>query len=288
VSATNDADVAAVQRLVDEDSRVTVEQIATSAGISSGSVFTILHERLRLHKVSARWVPHLLTDDQKLARVRWCRELLLKFRSGASNAVWEIVREDETWVYSFDPETKQQSAQWTPVGAGSPLKVARSRSVAKQMVAVFVSRSGHVATVPLVTQRTVTAHWHVTACLPQMLQAVAERRPRTGTRDLLLHHDNAPAHTARETRQFLEQQRVKEVGHPPYSPDLAPCDFFVFPKVKRHLKGTRFESPEHAVQVFDWHLKDIPASDWASCFQKWFKRMEKCIEAAGEYFEKLD
>jgi histone-lysine N-methyltransferase SETMAR len=286
VSATSDADAAAVQKLVEEDSRVTVHQIAASLGISSGSVTTILHERLHLSKVSARWVPHHLTEEQKQRRVEWCRAMLLRFNGGSSNSVSEIVSGDETWVYNYDPECKQQSSQWTPTGGRPPTKLMRSRSLAKQMVAVFVARSGIVATVPLVTQRTVTARWYVSECLPRVLQEVSQRRPRTRHRGLLLHHDNAPAHTARETQQFLQQQRVQQLGHPPYSPDLAPCDFFVFPTVKRQLKGTRFESPEEAVVAFVACLQDIPHSEWCSCFAKWFARMQKCIDAAGEYFEK--
>ena len=89
-----------------------------------------------------------------------------------------------------------------------------------------------------------------------------------------------------QTQELLAEQGVQQLEHPPYSPDLAPCDFFVFPQVKSQLHGVRFESPEAAVQAFQGHIQGIPDSDWSSCFQKWFQRMELCIEAAGEYFEK--
>ena len=199
----------------------------------------------------------------------------------------EVVSGHETWVYSFDPETKQQSAQWTPAGAAPPVKFRRERSAAKQMVAVFVARRGHVITVPLDTQRTVTANWYVKHCLPKVLDAVVLHRPRTRLRGLLLHHDNAPAHRAHQTKNFLAENRVQELSHPSYSPDLAPCDFFVFPRVKLQLRVIRYDSPEEAVEAFMKVLEDIPALEWASCFTKWFERMTRCIEAKGEYFEKL-
>ena len=286
-SATNDEQVSAVDAMVKEDARVTVAQIGREVGISSGSVITILHEKLQCRKVCARWVPHMLTQQQKDARVAWCHEMLRRFDKGTSNLVWEVVSGDETWIYCFDPETKQQSAEWTPIGGVPPQKFKRERSVAKQMVAVFVAKSGHVVTVPLETQRTVTAHWYVDQCLPKVLAAVADRRPRTRHRGLLLHQDNAPAHRARQTHDFLEEQRVQQVGHPAYSPDLAPCDFFVFPHVKSKLRGIRFESPEAAVQAFIRGLEDIPSSAWSDCFAKWFQRMERCIQCDGDYFEKL-
>ena len=286
-AATTDLQVAAVQKLVDEDGRVTVLQIAEEVGISSGSVSNVLHNSLGLSKVSARWVPHMLTEEQKQRRVNWCRSMLEKFDGGKLNAVWEIVSGDETWVYCFDLETKQQSQQWIPVGQRPPQKFIRSRTIAKQMIAVFVSRAGHVATIPLVTQRTVTSTWYVRECLPLVLAAVAKRRPRTRHRGLLLHHDNAAAHRAAATQEFLHAERVHQLEHPPYSPDLAPCNFFVFPFVKSKLRGVRFDTPDLAVEAFLEHIEAIPQSEWASMFQKWFQRMQKCIDNAGEYFEKI-
>ena len=56
----------------------------------------------------------------------------------------------------------------------------------------------------------------------------------------VLHHDNAPAHSVLSIRQFLEESYVPTLEQPPYSPDLVPCDFFLFPKLKGVIKGTRF------------------------------------------------
>ena len=55
-----------------------------------------------------------------------------------------------------------------------------------------------------------------------------------------LHHDNAPAYTALNIGQFLAERSIATLKHPPYFPDLAPCDFFLFPKIKSVLKGTHF------------------------------------------------
>ena len=69
VEVTTEDKVAAVRAMVDEDARVTVAQLARITGISAGSVVTILHEKLGLSKVCARWIPHRLSEDQKAARV---------------------------------------------------------------------------------------------------------------------------------------------------------------------------------------------------------------------------
>lgn len=69
-----------------------------------------------------------------------------------------------------------------------------------------------------------------------------EKRPRTGLRGIRIHHDNASAHTANATLKFLESTPVKLITHCPYRPDMAPCDFFLFPMVNR-LQGKWFFKP---------------------------------------------
>ena len=75
--------------------------------------------------------------------------------------------------------------------------------------------------VKLKGQKTVTANWYTTVCLPKVFDEVPMN-------EKILYMDNAPSHTALSTKQFLKQKKVKIMEHPPYSPDLAPCDFFCF------------------------------------------------------------
>jgi len=56
----------------------------------------------------------------------------------------------------------------------------------------------------------------------------------------MLHHDNAPCHTAISVNQFLASKNIAVAPQPPYSPDLSPCDFFLFPRLKKHLKRRHF------------------------------------------------
>jgi len=75
------------------------------------------------------------------------------------------------------------------------------------------------------------------------------------------------------------------VPHPPYSPDLAPCDFFLFPKLKLRMKGRRFDTVEEIQEESQRVLDIIPKRDFQGCFQAWRKRWDRCIRAKGEYFE---
>ena len=112
-----------------------------------------------------------------------------------------------------------------------------------------------------------------------------KRRELWASNTWILHHDNAPAHAALSVRQFLATKQVNILDHPFYSPDLAPCDYFVFPKLKGTIKGTRFEGVENIKSNVTSFLKRITKEDFAECFQVWRRRMEKCTEVQGGNFE---
>ena len=82
VTATAGDQVDQVRSLVAEEQRITYDVLQTTLGISSWAVTKILHEELGLHKLSSRWIPHLLTKDPKKARVDWCKLMLVKFDMG--------------------------------------------------------------------------------------------------------------------------------------------------------------------------------------------------------------
>jgi histone-lysine N-methyltransferase SETMAR len=142
-----------------------------------------------------------------------------------------IITGDETWVYQYDPETKQQSKQWLPRGSAGPIKFKSERSVNKVMAAVFWDSEGVVLVDFLESQKTVTGSYYVEA-LRKLRAELAKRRPGKLHRGILFHHDNAPAHSARVTEDIMREFRWELLPHPPYRPDLAPSDFFLFQNSK--------------------------------------------------------
>ena len=104
-----------VRDLVYSDRRIQVEEIAQAFGISH--VSTILHDRLGMRKLTARWVPKSLSDEQMATRASVCSALLKRFRS-RDDFLLRLVTVDETWVHYYEPENKAQSRHW--VGPGSP------------------------------------------------------------------------------------------------------------------------------------------------------------------------
>lgn len=152
--------------------------------------------------------------------------------------MYDIVTGDESWIYCYEPESKRQSAQWVFKDEEKPTKVRRGRNSGKKMVASFFGRTGHIATIPPEDCRTVNAEWYSTICLPTVFQKVREKRPRER---IILHQDNASSHNTSQTSEFLVASRTELITHPPYSPDLAPCDFFLFSYIKDKMRGLKFK-----------------------------------------------
>jgi len=81
-----------------------------------------------------------------------------------------------------------------------------------------------------------------------------------------LHHNKAPAHTALSVREFLATKQINVLEHPAYSPDLAPSDFFLFPKIQEILKGRRFDDIDDISSTMAT-LKAIPQNQFQNCFE---------------------
>jgi hypothetical protein len=88
---------------------------------------------------------------------------------------------------------------------------------------------------------------------------------------LILRHNNAPANSLFQVSQFLAGKGISAMDHPPDSPDLAPADFWLFPKLRNVLKGKRFSEVENITSVKKI-LTDIPVQDFKNCFKKRPKR----------------
>ena len=112
-------------------------------------------------------------------------------------------------------------------------------------------------------------------------------RPATGLRGLCLIHDNAPAYKCILVQDFLKEEKVVQLSHPSYLPDLSPCDFFLFPLLKKTLSGHRYESRSALGNAIYQCLQGIPKKAYFSVFTEWISRLEKCVSVKGEYFKGL-
>ncbi|UYV70435.1 hypothetical protein LAZ67_7002975 [Cordylochernes scorpioides] len=110
----------------------------------------------------------------------------------------------------------------------------------------------------------------------RLREAVRLKRPeRWQNNDWILHVDNARLHTAHVVLQFLAKHSTIQIPHPPYSPDLAPNDFFLYAKFKMKLKGRKFDNVDMIQAESKATLRNLSKSDFISCFDNWKKRWNR-------------
>ena len=282
LSASDSKHQSRVDQLIRENRRVKQIDISIEIGISQERVHHIITNLLGYRKVSARWVPRMLTPQMKLQRVQICRELLAKFDEDGEDFLRQIVTGDESWVHHYDPESKQQSKEYRHKTSPSPKKFKVYSSARKVLLTIFWDSEGVVHTEFLEQGNTVNSTKYVNT-----LEKLKARLRRVRSEKVsIIHHDNARPHTSLETRTALDRLGLRTLPHPPYSPDLAPSDFFLFPKLKDYLKGNRYETDEDVKNaVLSW-CRDKTADFFADGIQQVVRRWRLCIERDGDYVEK--
>ena len=229
-----------------------------------------------MRKLCARWVARQLGPKHLESWIEFCQYMLKKFDDGWSEYVSNIPTGDETWIYFYVPETKQQSWQWVADGEDVPVKFMRKKSAGKVMVAIFFRRSWKRGLQWMLTGMS-TLVWHKFYSKWRNLDLVLA--PRTCSCIMTMHL---------LTKDYVSTSGFHQLPHPAYSPVLAPCDYFLFPKIKKELKGKVFQSREELMKALDVQLEKVTtAADLKQCFSAWFNRMKKCIQQSGGYFEKL-
>ena len=192
----------------------------------------------------------------------------------------EVVTGDETWLYFFEPDNKLNNEMW--VGENNErLMVARlSRSVRRVMYTLFFDSHGIVVRVSVPENCSVTGTFYPDFVLSAVVNHYQAKRPRAGVWGIKLLHDNALA--------YLEEFHIQVLPHPPYSPDLSPCDFWLNPNIKSCLGGHKFEMHSAVGSALNQCINSIPKEQFKNAFSKWISHLEKCVQVNGEYFEGIN
>lgn len=285
VEVTTDEMCTAVEELVMENRRIKVAEIAQTLDISSGTVETILHMKLGMTKVSCRWVPKMLTPEMKHTRVTICKELLDWYESDPDMFVTRIITGDETWIRHWDPETKQESMQWKHQASPPPKKFRTQPSAGKIMATIFWDTEGVILVDYLPQKTTVTGQYYANILL-KLKDAVKEKRRGKLSKGVLLLHDNAPAHSSQLSQQAIRECRFIQLPHPPYSPDLAPSDFYLFRHFKKFLRGRKFNDDNELKAASEQWLEGQDKEFFQTGLIQLEEKWKKCIAVRGDYIEK--
>jgi hypothetical protein len=141
-TSTTSKNIAKVREAILADRRRTIHDVCEIVGLSYGTVQCILSDDLHMRRIAAKFVLRLLSNDQKEHRDAVCRELRFQARDD-SNFISKVITGDESWVYGYDTETKQQLSQWKSPNSPWPEKARQVRSNVKSMLIVFIRHQRH-------------------------------------------------------------------------------------------------------------------------------------------------
>ena len=158
-----------MKTLIEEDACYTVQEIEELSGIHSSSVLKILRERLGLRKICARWVPHLLTDEQKQSRVRLASQVIEKYDKCDPHRLEEIVTGDETWIYHFQPDSKAKNKVWVSSEGDRPVIAGCCKTSNRMLYAIFFDSKGPVLHIPVPKGSSVTGKFCRESVLTQLV-----------------------------------------------------------------------------------------------------------------------
>ena len=147
---------------------------------------------------------------------------------------------------------------------------------------IFFNSSGPVVQVPCPSGHTVTGRFYKKSVLKKVKEFYNKKRPSKRWSGVHLLHDNASSHKCEVVKSFLASEKVKVLNHLSYSPDLSPCDFFLFPRLKKMPSGNQYTSRSSLGSAIYQCLQQIPKEDHLSAFLRLGKKVAKmCFSKGG-------
>ncbi|XP_065664660.1 histone-lysine N-methyltransferase SETMAR-like [Hydra vulgaris] len=204
-----------VRAIIEENPHATHDIVEALTSINRFTINEIIHNALKKRKLTSRWIPHELTDQNRKNRVEAC-----------------------------------------------------------------VIHLGYVE-----KGDTITSEYYKKNCLKPLICEINKQRPKTGIQNFKFLHDNARPHVTETVTNCLNQAGITIIRHQPYSPDLAPSDYWLFDLIKKNLDDdTDVKSQKTRITKL---LQSIPKEVYKKTFDKWLERMQLCIDNDGHYFEHL-
>ncbi|CAF3648489.1 unnamed protein product [Rotaria socialis] len=199
VSVLTDENIELVRQVINNDPHSTYDDIIAETSLS---------------RITSRWIPHQLNDEQKQERVRLCRENLAKFRDG-SWRLCDIITGDETWIYHRQIHHKSTKRTWIGEGESPRTIVHRRKFERKNLFSIFFKSNENR--------------------LKLVVKEIRKQRKSNGTKGIKLLHDNASPHRHSDVINYLTEEGINIIPHPPYSPDLALYDYWLNDYIKQNL-----------------------------------------------------
>ena len=210
-----------IRSILEDMPYASARYISEELNLNRSVVTRILKIQLGLQKRHLRWVPHNLTDEQKVKRVELSKSMLKTLSSLSENQRAAVITGDESWFYLSYP----YDSKWCEPNETLPDISKRLINDEKVMIFVAFNCQGLVYLNVMPTNSILNSAYMCEHILKELSDNANQIIKKYTKHQKILHIDNARPHTAKRT-----QEKIQELGwkQPPYSLDISPCDFFLF------------------------------------------------------------
>ncbi|CAF4830352.1 unnamed protein product [Pieris macdunnoughi] len=167
----------------------------------------------------------------------------------------------------------------------TPKKFKVSSSAGKVMASVFWDAEGIIMVEYLEKGATIIVSYYADQ-IRRLREAIKQKRRGKLRAGVLFHQDNAPSHKAAVAMAAIQETGFELLEHPPYSPDLAPSDFYLFPRLKEYLRGKKFDDDSEVMTAVEVFCEGQDNEFFSKGIMGLEKRWTKCIDSLGDYVEK--
>lgn len=270
--------IAAVQSCIEEVPSASARIIASIVGINKNTVINILCNVLHMKKKYAKWVPHILTNEQKVLRVETSKALKKILKSLSRLQLTATITCDETWLYLTYYEEERYLEEGKEL-----IKPKRIISDPKVMIFTAFSTAGLVYFTSLPPNTTFNSATMCVNILPALKNAARNTKGIRRDLKLRIHMDNARPHTSKSTKKVIDELGFIQLPHPPFSPDISPNDFFLYGMLKKKLQGRHHETFDDLLKSVNDILNQIPKETWSAVYDEWIDRLNAVIDREGNY-----
>jgi histone-lysine N-methyltransferase SETMAR len=253
--------------------------IAQTLNTSHNVVLLHQHAVLGFKSFRLRWVPHFLTADLRLKRKQIAREMI-PYLEAASRDRWQHFVTGDEWWFFLD-----QSCHPKWCLARDDVSTIVRRDIQTQdfmLTRMWNSRGFHVVN-QLLSDTKMNSNYFTTIVLAPVREEFIPRDRARHLKPLVAHMDSFSIHTSGTTQRFMPEHQMPRTPQPPYSPDLAPSDFYVFPIVKDRLERFHMVDDDELFEQLLEILQAVAIDELKRVFTSWIHRVREVRQGDGDY-----
>ena len=271
-----------ISQEVENNEFFSVRSLAKKLNSQPSLIYRYLTQYLGLVFKNTRWIPHSLNFLQKNERMKQSAKLFSILKKSKHNGYRDIITGDQSWfLYNYSPK-----GAWV-FGDEDPPVFSNSRiNNEKIMITVIWGVHGTYIVDMLPEGEHLNSIYFAKNILGPLEDQKDEIWPGRGKHKIWLHLDNCRVHNSKYVQDEMKKTCFKRAPHPPYSPDIAPSDFFLFGYVKEKLRGESFKERNELYQAIVSIIEDISEKTKRNVFQEWTKRCFGIHSNHGEYYTK--